>query len=82
MSNRILAEATATVSELRKDPMGVVASGDGFAVAILNREGTVFYCVPAVAYETLMNRLEDAELNALADSRAGQSSRQIKLVDL
>ncbi|MCV6545877.1 MAG: plasmid stabilization protein [Cohaesibacter sp.] len=50
--------------------MGTVAAGEGAAVAILNRNQPAFYCVPAQTYEALLERLEDMELNALADERA------------
>ena len=72
MTGIILTETTASVSELKRDPMGTVAAGDGLPVAILNRNSTAFYCVPAAAYEALMKRLEDLELNAIADTRAGE----------
>ena len=72
MTGIILTETTASVSELKRDPMGTVAAGDGSPVAILNRNSTAFYCVPAAAYEALMERLEDLELNAIADTRAGE----------
>ena len=82
MSHHILAETTASVSELKKNPMGTVAAGEGFPVAILNRNAPAFYCVPAKAYEALMDKLEDMELNAIADSRAGQPVIKVKLDDL
>ncbi len=82
MSNLILVETTASVSELKKNPMGTVAAGDGFPVAILNRNVTAFYCVPAKAFEALMNRIEDIELNAIANRRARQSVVKVKLDDL
>lgn len=82
MSNLILAETTASVSELKKNPMGTVAAGEGFPVAILNRNAPAFYCIPAKAYEALMDRLEDLELNAIADSRKGQSATKVRLNDL
>ena len=82
MSHQILAETTASVSELKKNPMGTVAAGEGFPVAILNRNAPAFYCVPAKAYEALMDKLEDMELNAIADSRAGQPVIKVKLDDL
>ena len=69
MTNVILAETTASVSELKKNPMATVAAGEGFPVAILNHNEPAFYCVPAKAYEALMNKLEDMELNAIADAR-------------
>ncbi len=82
MSHLILAETTASVSELKKNPMGTVASGDGFPVAILNRNAPAFYCVPAKAYEALIEKLEDMELNAIADARAGQEVIKVVLDDL
>ncbi len=82
MANIILAETTASVSELKKNPMGTVAAGDGFPVAILNRNEPAFYCVPAKAYEALMDRLEDLELNALADARSGQKEIKVDLSEL
>jgi antitoxin StbD len=82
MTHRILAEMTASVSELKKNPMGTVAAGEGSPVAILNRNEPAFYCVPARAYEALMERLEDLELNALADARAGKAEVEVSLDDL
>ena len=82
MSNLILVETTASVSELKRNPMGTVAAGDGYPVAILNRNAPAFYCVPAKAYEALMEKLEDLELNAMADARAGQPVIRVKLDEL
>jgi antitoxin StbD len=79
MAHLILAETTASVSELKRDPMGTVAAGEGFPVAILNRNEPAFYCVPAKAYEALLERLDDLELNALADRRAGDGKAPIKV---
>jgi antitoxin StbD len=82
MASLILAETTASVSELKRNPMGTVAAGEGFPVVILNRNEPAFYCVPAKAYEALMDKLEDLELNALADSRRGQRVVKVKLDEL
>ncbi|MFC0349663.1 type II toxin-antitoxin system Phd/YefM family antitoxin [Undibacterium danionis] len=82
MPHLILAETSASVSELKKNPMGTVAAGEGMPVAILNRNEPAFYCVPAKAYEALMDRIEDLELNAIADARKGQPIVKVKLDDL
>ena len=82
MSHQILAETTASVSELKKNPMGTVAAGEGFPVAILNRNAPAFYCVPAKAYEALMDKLEDLELNAIANARSGQRVIKVELDEL
>jgi len=82
MAHQILATTTASVSELKRNPMGTVAAGEGFPVAILNRNEPAFYCVPAKAYEAMLDRLEDLELNAIADAREGQAVHKVTLDDL
>jgi len=82
MANTILAETTASITDLKKNPMSVVAQGEGFPVAILNRNQPAFYCIPAEAYEALIDKLEDMELNAIADSRTGQKRVRVNLDDL
>lgn len=82
MTHQILAETTASISELKKNPMGTVAAGEGFPVAILNRNAPAFYCVPAKVFEEMINRLEDLELNAIADARSGQTVIKVKLDEL
>lgn len=82
MVHIVLAEITASVSELKKNPMGTVAAGEGAAVAILNRNEPAFYCVPARAYEAMLERIEDIELNAIADARAGDPVTKVTLDDL
>jgi antitoxin StbD len=82
MAHEIFATVSASVSELKKNPMATVSAGEGFAVAILNRNEPAFYCIPAKTYEALLERLDDLELNALADARAGQTVHKVTLDDL
>ena len=69
MGHVILAEVTASMSEL-------------WGGAILNRNEPAFYCVPGAAYEALMGRLEDDELNRIADKRLGEKLHRVALDDL
>lgn len=80
MANIVLAEVTASVSELKRNPMGTVAAGEGFPVVILNRNEPVFYCIPVKAYEALMEKLEDVELNALAEARMSDGKAPVKVL--
>lgn len=82
MAHAIYAGVTASVTELKRNPMGTVAAGEGRTVAILNRNEPAFYCVPAGEYEAIMERLEDAELNAIADARADMETVRVSLDDL
>jgi antitoxin StbD len=82
MTHQIHAGTTASVTELKKNPMGTVAAGEGFPVAILNRNEPAFYCVPTKTYEAMLERLEDLELNAIADQREGQKIHKVSLNEL
>ncbi len=82
MTHLILAETSASISELKKDPMGTVAAGDGAPVAILNRNAPAFYCVPAAAYEAMLDLIEDIELNAIADARKDMPEVAVTLDEL
>jgi antitoxin StbD len=82
MTHQILSETAASISELKRNPMGTLAAGDGFPVAILNRNEPAFYCVPAACFESMMAKLEDLELNAIANARRGQKVEKVKLDEL
>ena len=79
ISHLILADVSAGISELKKNPMAVVKQGDGAPVAILNRNEPVFYAVPAEAYELLMNKLEDIELAAIVRERENQPEIEVDI---
>ncbi|NRA85113.1 MAG: type II toxin-antitoxin system Phd/YefM family antitoxin [Gammaproteobacteria bacterium] len=78
----ILADNTTSISELKKNPMAVVDQADGFPVAVLNRNQPVFYCIPADAYELLMDKLEDIELAQLVEERKDQPEIEVDIDDL
>ena len=78
----ILADSSVSVTELKKNPMSAVEAGHGFPVVVLNHNKPVFYCVPAEAYKVLMDKLEDQELNQIADSRQGQKEIKVSINEL
>ncbi|MEN8822172.1 MAG: type II toxin-antitoxin system Phd/YefM family antitoxin [Abyssibacter sp.] len=82
MARQVLADTCVSISELKKNPSAIVAQGDGFPVAVLNRNEPDFYCIPADAWEEIVDRLEDVELNAIADARQGQAVIPVNLDDL
>lgn len=79
MPSVILTDTSASVSELKKNPMATVNAGAGFPVAILNRNQPAFYCVPAELYEQIMEALDDHELARLVNERRNQSLHNIDL---
>jgi len=82
MTTRILTEAAASISELKANPMKVALSADGEPVAVLNRNEPAFYCVPADAYEMLMDYIEDLELIAIAEARKDEECIKVNLDEL
>lgn len=82
MVHTVLAEVTTSISELKKNPMAVVEQGEGFPVAVLNRNQPAFYCIPAVAYEALMDKLEDVELGAIVEARKNQEEIEVDINEL
>lgn len=80
--NNILSDIAASISDLKKNPMEVVRQGEGSTVAILNHNKPAFYCVPAEVYEQLMDKLENVELNRIADSRSGQKRIRVSLDEI
>lgn len=82
MATQVLTDIAASISELKANPMKVVSSGEGQPVAVLNRNETAFYCVPAPAYEALMDKLEDAELLQLVQSREAEVAVPVTLDEI
>lgn len=82
MPHLILADTAASISELKANPMKVVASGKGMPIAVLNRNAPAFYCVPAAAYETMMELIDDAQLLKLVEQRRHEASVAVALDEL
>jgi len=82
MSYPVLTDIVASISELKTNPMKVVASGKGMPVAILNRNAPAFYCVPAAAYEAMMELIDDMALLEIVKQRQHEASIPVSLDDL
>jgi len=82
MTHQIYSEVTASISELKKNPMAAVDSGEGFPIAVLNRNKPAFYCVPAEIYEAMLDRLDDQELAAIVKERRSEPSIRVDLNEL
>ena len=72
MTNIILCDVTASVSELKNDPVATASAGGGYPVAIIDRNRPVFYCVPAALYEQMLDALDDQQLVKLVHERSQQ----------
>ncbi|MFH0267361.1 MULTISPECIES: type II toxin-antitoxin system Phd/YefM family antitoxin [Vibrio] len=66
LTNNILTDVSAGLTQLKNNPMGVLEEGHGAPVAILNRNKPAFYAVPAALYEKMVDELENIELMKMA----------------
>jgi antitoxin StbD len=51
-------------------------------VAVLNRNAPAFYCVPAAAYEAMMELIDDAQLLKIVKQRQHEKSVRVSLDEL
>ncbi|MCF7353253.1 type II toxin-antitoxin system Phd/YefM family antitoxin [Vibrio sp. CK2-1] len=76
---QVLADCSASISELKKNPTALLNEADGSAIAILNHNKPTAYLVPAETYEFLMDMLDDYELSKLVESRRGDLSEAVEV---
>jgi antitoxin StbD len=81
---QVLADCSASISELKKNPTALLADSDGSPIAILNHNKPTAYLVPAETYEWLMDIVDDYELSKLVDERVKDkgSAIEVSLDDL
>ena len=76
---QVLADCSASISELKKNPTALLNEADGSAIAILNHNKPAAYLVPADTYEWLMELVDDYELAKVVDERRGDVSKAIEV---
>ena len=82
MTFSMLTETAASISELKANRMKVVVSADGMPIAILNRNQPAFYCVPAKAYQAMMELIDDMALLEIVKQQQQEESVAVSLDDL
>lgn len=75
----LLADCSASISELRKNPIALLNKADGEAIEILKYNEPVAYLVPAQLYELLMDQLDDFELAKIVESRRADLSQETEV---
>ncbi len=78
----ILASASVSISDLKKNPSRVILEAEGAPVAILNHNKPSAYLVPAETFEAVLEKLEEYELATLVEDRADEASVKVSLDEL
>ena len=76
---QVLADCSASISELKKNPTALLNEADGSAIAILNHNKPAAYLVPAETYEWLMDVVDDYELAKVVEERRSDLSNAIEV---
>lgn len=80
MFNQILADTSISVSDLKKNPMGILEAGS--TVAVLHHNKPAYYCVPSNVWEAIIEQLDDMELKALVEKRESRPGRTLTRIDI
>lgn len=76
---RVLADCSASISELKKNPTALLKVSAGAPIAILNHNKPTAYLVPAETYEWIIEKLDDIELTAIVEMRRSEKADAIEV---
>ena len=75
----ILANYTASITELKKSPTQLLKDAGDEAVAILNHNVASAYLVPSALYEKMMDVMDDYYLRKEIDSTLNDTDKPIRV---
>jgi len=75
----ILANYTASITELKKSPTQLLKDAGDEAVAILNHNVASAYLVPSSLYEKMMDMVDDYYLRQEVDEALADTSKPIRM---
>ncbi|MGJ0317055.1 type II toxin-antitoxin system prevent-host-death family antitoxin [Aliarcobacter cryaerophilus] len=75
----ILANYTASITELKKSPSQLIEEAGNEAIAILNHNVPSAYLVPSSLYEKMMNIIDDYYLAKEVEERLDDNVKPIKV---
>ncbi len=75
----ILADLSASISELKKNPSALLQQAEGSPITILNHNKPTAYLVPAETYESLVELIEDYELGEVVKQRRKERSKAVEV---
>lgn len=79
---KILSDASVSITELKRNPSAVIEAAEDAPVAVLVHNKPSAYLLPAAAYERLLERLDDLELAELVRARAKERRVKVAIDDL
>ena len=80
--NKILADISVSVTEIKRDLAAVLRGAAGAPVAVLNHNQPMAYLLSAEQYESLLNKLDDMEDACLVMARRNEPVVKVDLNEL
>lgn len=75
----LLANCSASITELKKNPSALIDQAEGEPIAILNHNIPTAYLVPAETYEQILEKLEDYQLGLLVKERQNEKISAVEV---
>ena len=75
----VLANCSASISELKKNPSFLIEKAEGEPIAILNHNRPTAYLIPAKTYEALMEKIEDYQLGLIVRDRQNEKIHAVEV---
>lgn len=63
---------SASITDLKRNPMGVMRESENGVIAILNRNQPAFYCLTPEMFAYMQELIEDVELVRIAEERKAE----------
>ena len=82
ITQTIYARTTVSMTDLRRNPSGILEDAGDSPVAVLNHNKPAAYLLSAKAYEALLDKLEDFELTKIVKERQGRETVKATREDL
>jgi antitoxin StbD len=79
---RIHANSSVSISDLKKNPSAIISQAHGEPVAILNHNRPTAYLLPAATFEVIMEQLDDLDLTRLVRERQAEATVGVTLDEL
>ncbi len=75
----VLANCSASISELKRNPSALIEQAEGEPVAILNHNKPTAYLIPAETYEALLESIEDYQLGIIVRERQNEKISAVEV---
>ncbi|MCV6589112.1 MAG: type II toxin-antitoxin system Phd/YefM family antitoxin [Marinobacterium sp.] len=76
---KVLADCSASISELKKNPTALLNDAEGSPIAILNHNKPAAYLIPAETYEWMVELIDDLQLAKLVEQRLKDKDQAVEV---